>query len=114
MSSSRLSAILFNKCPQCRKESMFTHGTYSSKFLSMNKTCSNCGLQYEREPGFFYGSMYVSYALSVGIFLVTGGVVYWMGDDPDTLVYILTVTLVSLILYPINFRLSRSLFLHLL
>ena len=78
----------------------------------MNKVCSNCGLRYEREPGFFYGSMYVSYILSTGIFLVSGALVYFLGNDPDLWIYILTVVLISLILYPLNFRLSRSLFLH--
>lgn len=92
---------------------MFTHPTYNSGFLKMNKICSNCGLRYEREPGFFYGSMYVSYILSTGIFLVTGVLVYLIGGDPDLWVYIASVVVVSLVLYPINFRLSRSLFLHL-
>lgn len=92
---------------------MFTHSPYHSKFLQMNKACSNCGLRYEREPGFFYGSMYVSYILSTGIFLVSGALVYFLGNDPDLWIYILTVVLISLILYPLNFRLSRSLFLHL-
>jgi uncharacterized protein (DUF983 family) len=79
----------------------------------MNKTCSHCGLQYEREPGFFYGAMYISYMLSVGILLVSGTIVYFVGNDPDLWVYITTVVIVSLLLYPINFRLSRILFIHL-
>jgi uncharacterized protein (DUF983 family) len=78
----------------------------------MNKTCAHCGLQYEREPGFFYGAMYVSYILSVGILLVTGAIVYFVGNDPDLWVYITSVIVVSLILYPVNFRFSRILFLH--
>lgn len=110
---SGLVSALTGLCPQCRSKSMFVHGTYHAKFLKMNKTCSNCGLQYEREPGFFYGAMYVSYALSVGILLVTGTLVFFVGNDPDLWVYIVSVTSVSILLYPLNFRLSRSLFLHL-
>ena len=108
-----LSSVIKGKCPQCRGEGMFEHATYHPKFLNMHKTCSKCGLQYEREPGFFYGAMYVSYALSVGIFLVTGALVYFIGSDPSTTTYIIAVVIVSLLLYPINFRLSRILFLHL-
>jgi cell shape-determining protein MreD len=28
-----------------------------------------CHLKYEREPGFYYGAMYVSYALGVALFV---------------------------------------------
>lgn len=110
---SGLVSVIKGQCPQCRSESLFVHGPYHPKFLEMHKTCSNCGLQYEREPGFFYGAMYVSYILSVGIFLVVGGLVYWAGSDPELWIYITSVLAVSLILYPINFRLSRILFLYL-
>lgn len=110
---SALVSVIEGRCPQCRQEKMFVSKPYSSKFLEMNKSCSHCGLQYEREPGFFYGAMYVSYILSVGILLVTGTFVYFLGNDPDLWVYITSVVLVSLILYPINFRLSRILFIHL-
>ena len=33
----------------------------------MHKTCSNCGIRYEKDPSFFTGAMYVSYAFSVAI-----------------------------------------------
>ena len=33
----------------------------------MSKRCPACGLKFEREPGYFFGAMYVSYFLSVGI-----------------------------------------------
>ena len=32
-----------------------------------HKNCSHCNLKYEIEPGFFYGAMYVSYALAIGL-----------------------------------------------
>ncbi|XOV95090.1 MAG: DUF983 domain-containing protein [Bacteroidota bacterium] len=78
----------------------------------MNETCSNCGLKYELEPGFFYGAMYVSYTISVAIFITTVFVLYWVAGDPSLTTYILTITGVSLLLYPINLRYSRVLFLH--
>jgi hypothetical protein len=33
----------------------------------MNPHCPLCGLQFEREPGYFLGAMYFSYPLSVPI-----------------------------------------------
>ena len=106
-------SMIGGKCPQCRQEKMFTHGTYHPKFLNMHKTCSHCGLQYEREPGFFYGAMYISYGFSVAIVLVAGFLVYFLGSDPEASVYITVVVIASIVLYPINFRYSRILFIHL-
>ena len=37
----------------------------------MHDACAVCGLRYEREPGYFVGAIYVSYAVTVGIAIVT-------------------------------------------
>ena len=43
----------------------------------MNEICSECGLKYEREQGYFLGALYISYAMGV---LVMGllVVVFWL------------------------------------
>jgi len=110
---SGLKSVIQGRCPQCRQEKMFAHGAFHPKFLSMHTTCSHCNLQYEREPGFFYGAMYVSYAFSVAIVLVAGFLVYFIGSDPEANVYITVVVIASVVLYPFNFRYSRILFIHL-
>lgn len=108
-----LSAILKCKCPQCREGDMFTHGAYNlKKFGNMPEECPKCNLRFEREPGFFYGAMYVSYALSVGIFLTTVFVLYVLLGDPELSTYIISVAVVSLLLYPLTFRYSRVLFIN--
>lgn len=108
-----LSAVLKGKCPQCRKGEMFQFSLWN--IASFNKThthCDHCKLRYEREPGFFYGAMYVSYALSVAIFIVSVFVLYHGFNDPALSTYIITVSVAALVLYPVNFRYSRILFLH--
>jgi hypothetical protein len=42
-----------------------------SKILKMHNNCSHCGFQYQIEPSFFYGAMYVSYGLNVAIGIAT-------------------------------------------
>ena len=110
---SALSAVLEGRCPQCRQKRLFKQAPYTLKFLEMHTNCGHCGLRYEREPGFFFGAMYISYALSVGILLTTGTLVYFIGSNPSSSTYIIWVIGISLLLYPINYRLSRILFLHL-
>ena len=66
---SKLNSILTGSCPRCQNESMYCdkNPLHFSKILKMNEKCSHCGLKYQIEPSFFYGAMYVSYALNVAI-----------------------------------------------
>lgn len=111
---SKIGAMVKGKCPQCHKGKLFTHPWWNIfKFDKMYEHCSECGLRYEREPGFFYGAMYVSYAFTVGIMLVGGFVIYNFFGDPEPLGYIIPIVLISLLFVPFNFRISRVLFLYL-
>ncbi len=110
---SSLSAISKGKCPRCRQGDMFTHNPFIlKKIASMHESCTNCNLRYETEPGFYYGAMYVSYAFSVGILLANVITLYFLFNDPEIWVYITSVAISSTILYPLVFRYSRIIFLH--
>ncbi len=64
--------ILSHKCPRCHKGDMFTHKWYQLKHVvDMPKQCSNCSQKTEVEPGFYYGTGYVSYALTVAFSVTT-------------------------------------------
>lgn len=51
-------------CPRCGGSSLFT-GPFR-----MHDACGRCGLPFTREPGFYLGSIYVNYGVTV---IVTGG-----------------------------------------
>ena len=44
----------------------------------MNDPCPVCGLVFEREPGYFLGAMYFSYALAVFIIAPLFILLYWL------------------------------------
>lgn len=69
----KLYSILFNKCPRCHEGDFMQEKNMFklNKAFEMNDHCSVCGLKYMMEPSFFYGAMYVNYALTVGISIVT-------------------------------------------
>jgi hypothetical protein len=46
------------RCPRCGKGKLF-RGVFK-----MHRECDVCKLQYEREPGFYLGSIYVNYGLT--------------------------------------------------
>lgn len=79
--------------------------------MTMNKECPVCDLFFEREPGFFFGAMYISYAFSVAIFITVGVILSFIGDYPLHY-YLIGVSAVIILLFPFMFRYSRILFLH--
>lgn len=102
-----------NKCSRCHQGDVFENkNPYSFKNgLKMKESCSVCNLKYEREPGFFYGALYVSYALMSGIF-ITWYVVdqLWLQLDPITLIILVVSSM--LILFPVAYRWARLLWLN--
>ena len=57
------------KCPRCRVGDMFVEKNpwKLRTTMKMHKTCPACGQPFDIEVGFYYGSSYVSYALSVAL-----------------------------------------------
>lgn len=109
----QLNALLQMKCPRCRCGNMFESPTLSTSFMKMNPTCSECGLNYEIEPGFYWGAMYVSYGITCAIMIIVGGLVLLLGNNPDTWVYLTSIIGTFIVASPFTYRISRVLMLHL-
>ncbi|WP_186756266.1 DUF983 domain-containing protein [Echinicola salinicaeni] len=106
-------AILAGKCPKCRKGNIFPVSIVSFKRLSaVNHNCPNCGAVLEPEPDFYYGAMYVSYALSVALVINVMIILNFVFGDPDVWVYIASVAGANLLLLPIMLRYSKVLYLY--
>jgi hypothetical protein len=71
--------IFDQKCPHCRKGELFkVKNPYRLKTLfDMHDKCPVCGQRTEIEPGFYYGTSYVSYALTVA-FSASTFVAWWV------------------------------------
>ncbi len=110
---SQLNAIAQMKCPRCRRGKLFSHSLFSvKKFQEMHKTCPVCGINFEPETGFYWGAMYVSYAITVAICVTVSVALSILFDDLNINVYIGVIVTLILLLVPLNFRLSRTLLLH--
>ncbi|MCB0495348.1 MAG: DUF983 domain-containing protein [Cyclobacteriaceae bacterium] len=106
-------AMAHAKCPRCRQGDMFQYKWWQvTKFLKFNKECSACNFRFEREPGFFDGAMYVSYAMSVAMTLTSWFVLYFIVGDPPFKVYIITIIILNIVLLPFLFRYSRVIFIY--
>lgn len=107
---SALSSLLQQKCPRCRTAHPFINPTYSYSFLKMHKRCPNCNLDFNPEPGFYWGAMYISYGFNAGIAIVIS-VLLWFTANPSLEVYIAVVLGISTLLGPAVIRYSRLLLL---
>ena len=119
MKKSYLYSTLTNKCPRCREGKLFTGSNpYDlSNITKMNDQCPVCGQPTEIEVGFYVGTGYVSYALTVAYFVsmfvawkVLIGMT-WELDDNRMFYWLGTTIFLLILIQPILMRLSRSIWL---
>jgi len=110
---SKLNSILTGSCPRCQNESMYLdkNPLHFSKIIKMNEKCSHCGLKYQIEPSFFYGAMYVSYGLNVGISIATFIVSYLIFKSSIKTSFI-AIIISNIILFPFVLRWSRNIYIN--
>ena len=108
----KLYSILYNKCPQCQEGRFFKHAiTLKLKNnLKVYENCESCGLKYMIEPSFFYGAMYVSYALTVALAVAIFIISYLIGLDLIGSFIAIFVFLIAST--PITMRLSRLIYIN--
>ena len=106
------------KCPNCRKGQMFsTPSIFPLRdLLKMRERCPVCGQKMELEVGFYYGTGYVSYGLTVAL-LAACFIAYWvlfgLSYKDNSIFYALGISVsVALILQPWLMRISRVLYLY--
>ncbi|MFK7970666.1 MAG: DUF983 domain-containing protein [Bacteroidia bacterium] len=108
-----LKSILNHTCPKCREGKLFlSNNPYDYKRLGqMPKECPVCNQSYSPEPGFYFGATYVSYAFSVLFFLIGFGINYLIFKAEFNTAF-LTLSGIFVVLTPIVFRMSRTMWIH--
>ncbi|MFL5765598.1 MAG: DUF983 domain-containing protein [Bacteroidia bacterium] len=108
----RLYSVLNNKCPHCHKGNFFTNNNpYSRNFGQMNDRCPFCNEDFRKEPGYYFGATYVSYALTVG-FGIALFVLLCVVFSVDVIAFLVVFSLLLLILLPLFYRLSRLIWIN--
>jgi uncharacterized protein (DUF983 family) len=121
LKGTKLYSIFTFTCPRCQEGKLFENkATYASGFTNLNKRCEVCGENFEREPGFYFGAAYVSYALTVAIWValyvaltvfdLIGLMEFDFFDDGFLLLILGIILLVALL--PLLYRLSRAIWIN--
>lgn len=80
--------------------------------VTMHDVCPACGHVFEREPGYFVGAMYISYALAIPMYLLLVAILRsFMRGASDIAVLAAGLPLVCLAA-PLLFRYSRVIWMH--
>lgn len=106
--------VLSCKCPKCKTDKIFQQpgNVFMLKMPKMYEKCTSCGYKFEKEPGFFFGAMFVSYGLGAGQMIINL-LLFWSFLDYSIFTVFCIISVVSIILSITNFRLSRSIWIHL-
>jgi len=113
MKGNKIYSIFTGKCPVCHSGNMYKYKkAYSiSQSLKMHEHCSHCKTKFKIEPSFFYGAMYVSYAVgiavAVGAFTIAYGII-GLGLKASFLAIVTTLIVLS----PLITRVSRNIWIN--
>lgn len=104
--------ILRNECPNCHKGKVFNQSLFAFGFPKMNKECSHCHTSFNKEPGYFFGAMYVNYGLNVAQAIATYFIIRPFFAETFDLRMFPVIAGVLVLLTFFNIRLSRLLWIY--
>ncbi|MCB7481575.1 DUF983 domain-containing protein [Christiangramia sediminis] len=113
LKGSKIYSILTGNCPVCHEESMYVESNpYKlNKVFQMHERCSNCNTKYKIEPSFFYGAMYVSYAVGIA-FSVAAFIIAHIFLNASLLVSFFAIVGTLIVFMPVIMRLSRNIWIN--
>jgi len=109
----KLYSILKHKCPRCQEGNLFVQSGEKNYniFGYTPDNCSVCNQAFVLEPGFYYGAMYISYALAVAMMLPMF-IVFYASFDFSFRKSLLFIILIQLVFTPWLYKTSRSLWIN--
>lgn len=111
---SKLYSIFGFKCPQCHEGDLFETSTFSfNQPFEMKKQCEVCGQDFEPEPGFYYGAMFVSYIFMGFFCLGFTAFFHWVVGLSVNVSFLLLIAVVA-VFFVFIFRLARSIWINII
>ena len=110
-----ITSVTSNKCPNCLKGDFFvSNNPYTLKKINeTHRNCSNCGMDFRQEPGFYFGAAFVSYIFQV-IILISLYLLLQVVIEINFWYFVSTIAVVLIILSPVLVRVSRLIWINLL
>ncbi|MCC7502532.1 MAG: DUF983 domain-containing protein [Flavobacteriales bacterium] len=104
----RLYSIVNFTCPYCHEGAFFVSHPYDLKQAGdLHKECAVCHRRYSIEPGFYYGAMYVAYALAVAWSVTMYVAMAVLTPNASLMVQFASITIGLLLAGPLLYALSK-------
>ncbi|MEO1261736.1 MAG: DUF983 domain-containing protein [Bacteroidota bacterium] len=108
-----IKSIFTYQCPRCRSSKIFKTPFQFTNPLAMPEKCPNCELNFEQEPGFYFGALFISYGVSIVLFLsIALSLVF--GFDWSVGRSMAVVLIVAALFFFKIMRVSRSIWIHII
>ncbi len=114
-----LQSVLTNKCPHCRKGDLFINpNPYDLKStMKMPEHCPACGQKFDLQTGFYFGTGYVSYVMTI-VLSILSCIAWWLTigiglRDNRIWWWLISNAALLVILQPMIQRLARSIWIAL-
>ncbi len=113
-------SVLTMRCPRCRRGDMFKNSNPFKKLnlsyiLDIYDHCPVCRQKFDLEPGFWYGTGYVSYALAVlisGLTFIAWWIIIGISTDDNRIFgWLIFNSILLVIIQPWLMRFSRVIYL---
>ncbi len=109
----KLYSIFGLKCPKCHETDMFKTKTFSfQQPFEMKASCENCGQDFEPEPGFYYGAMFISYIFMGWFCIAFAGLFHWVFGWSLAASFGLLIAVIA-VFFVFIFRLARAIWINL-
>ena len=103
-----LYSIFYFKCPSCCEGDFFISHPYNlSRIGDLYKQCSSCKTKFSKEPGFYYGAMYVSYAFAVALSFLVYVIFELVVVSYEIKTFIIAYSILVVFLSPYLYALSK-------
>ena len=101
-------SILKFKCPHCHEGDFFVSHPYNlMKVGDTGERCKVCNRKFEREPGFYYGGMYVAYGLGVGTFVTIWVASLLLYPEATAMQMVWAIVIGMVLLGPLLYAMSK-------
>jgi uncharacterized protein (DUF983 family) len=104
----KLYSIFKFRCPTCHEGDFFVSHPYNlRKAGDLHEKCAECGLKYMKEPGFYFGALFVSYGIGAAVVVSIWVAILTLYPEAPFRLYMWAIGIALVVGAPFHYALSK-------